>query len=72
MKASYEQEYTVVYDGHEDPTLMVYNSTKDHLNNPIAPGTYLIAVSASNYIGQGEKSEPLTVVITYRTSSTST
>ena len=69
MKTSSEATYKMVYDGGEDPTLKTFSTNLDHNNNPIAPNTYYFAVSARNWIGEGQKSQPLSVVVTYRTSA---
>lgn len=40
MKTVAEADYTLVQNGGEDPTLLEYSTTLDHLGNPIAPNDY--------------------------------
>ena len=66
MKTALEGEYVLVDAvGEEDPTYLVYQNTTDHNGLPISPNDYEIAVSALNWVGEGEKSAPLTFTVPY-------
>jgi hypothetical protein len=67
MKASDDAEYTLIYDGREDPTVLTFSTTNglDHLGDPIVPRTYLFKVQARNWVGIGSNSNDLNVTIQY-------
>lgn len=68
MKSASDPSFTLVQDSSEDPTLLHFTTTTDHLGNPIAPGTYYLTVGASNWVGASELSPALEVVVPYRVS----
>jgi hypothetical protein len=65
MKTQTDSDYILVQDGEENPTLMSFATTTDHLGNPITPDTYLFKVSARNWVGTSDLSEALTVSVPY-------
>jgi hypothetical protein len=73
MKTAAESEYVLVDAiGEEDPTYLVYQNTTDHKGLPISPNDYQIAVSALNWVGEGQKSDPLSFTVPYLVSQSDT
>lgn len=68
MKAQDDDDYVLVQDGGEDPTLLYFSIRTDHFGDLIVPRTYLIMVNARNWVGTGSDSVPLEIVIPYRSS----
>lgn len=66
MKSQTDAEYTLVYDGGEDPNTFTFQTTTDASGNPLIPMTnYLFTITARNIVGTGPSSNPLTVAIPY-------
>ena len=66
MKSQNDAQYTLVYDGGEDPTKFTYQTTTDASGNPLIPLTnYLFTLTARNIVGTSPSSNPLTVAIPY-------
>jgi hypothetical protein len=66
MKSQTDAQYTLVYDGGEDPNTFTYQTTTDASGNPLIPMTnYLFMLTARNIVGTSPSSNPLTVAIPY-------
>lgn len=66
MKSQNDAQYTLVYDGGEDPTKFTFQTTTDASGNPLIPLTnYLFTITARNIVGTSPSSNPLTVTIPY-------
>ena len=63
-----DAEFTLVYDGLEDPTVKTFSTTVDHNGNPLVATTYEMQVRARNIVGFGAFSESLELDIAMRTS----
>lgn len=70
MKRDTDPDYTLVYDGQEDPTVKTYSTITDEDGNPLVAGSYLFQVRARNIVGFSEYSDPLTLVLAMKTSHT--
>jgi hypothetical protein len=58
-------DFTLIADRPEDPNFKSYSNTTDHFGDLIRPGSYSFAVTARNWVGFGEYSKILTIVIPY-------
>lgn len=66
MKAQADAQYTLIYNGGEDPNTFTFETITDASGNPLIPLTnYLFMLSARNIVGTSQNSTLLTVAIPY-------
>lgn len=66
MKAQADAQYTLIYNGGEDPNTFTFETTTDASGNSLIPLTnYLFMLSARNIVGTSPNSTLLTVAIPY-------
>jgi len=73
MKAQTDAQYTLIYNGAENPNDVTFETSTDQNGNPLIPLTnYLFVVSARNIVGTSPNSNALSVSIPYLLSNTAT
>ena len=67
MKLDSEADYTLAYDGQEDPTVKTWSTTLDALGNTLVAATYTLRVRSRNIVGFSEYSDDLSVTLEMKT-----
>ena len=70
MKRDADADYTLAYDGHEDPTKKTWSTTVDAMGNPLVAASYTLRVRSRNIVGYSDYSDELTVTLEMKTSHT--
>ena len=69
MKRDIDVDYTIVYDGWEDPTVKSYQTIVDANGNPLVAASYMFQVEARNIVGYSAMSSALTTTLQMQTSN---
>lgn len=68
MKRDADADFSLAYDGEEDPTVRTWSTTVDAQGNPLVAASYALRVRSRNIVGYSDYSPELVVTLEMKTS----